>query len=176
MILHLLLFLTSFLKQSRSLLLPLKNQLQKAKDKSKEGKITSVSPNHTSWVAQPLLGRFSTTVDKQKSMPALTLLPAWTDWLSHKHGRASCLTLFLAHQKPLCGQSRWEHQTLLPDTSDERVSVLSEHPEPLGWPLPPRAHNLDWLHPWWHRVSWHCEHQLTRTKEAVNVLFHVVYN
>lgn len=117
MILHLLLFLTSFLKQSRSLLLPLKNQLQKAKDKSKEGKITSVSPNHTSWVAQPLLGRFSTTVDKQKSMPALTLLPAWTDWLSHKHGRAS-MSYFIpgAPETPL-----WPVQVGTPDTAPRHL-------------------------------------------------------
>lgn len=87
------------------------------------------------------------------------------------------LTFFpLVHQQALCGQSKWEHQTLLPDTAAERVSVLWGHPEPRGWPPPPPGHSLDWLHPWWRRASWHCAHPLARAKETVNTLFQLRHN
>lgn len=106
----------------------------------------------------------------QDFLPRLPWLYSWP----RRFGQLTCmgeqqsLTLFLlVHQKPPDGLSRWEHRTLLPDTVDERASALSGHPGPLGWPLPPPAHNLDWPHLWWHRVSWHCAHQLARTKETV---------
>lgn len=64
------------------------------------------------------------------------------------------LTFFLlVHQQALCGQSKWAHHSLRPDTAAERASALGGRPEPRGWPPPPPGHSLGWLRPRWRRAS-----------------------
>lgn len=119
------------------------------------------------WLAQSLPeGFFSWFYSQPGQFGPLTSMSGWRP-----------LTFFLlVPQQALCGQSKWEHQTLLPDTAAERVSVLWGHPEPRGWPLPPPGHSLDWLHPWWRRASWHCARPLARAKQTVNMLFQLRHN
>lgn len=135
------------------------------------------------WLAQSLPEGFSPPTDKQPGLsggvspPVLILFPARPVWPPHSMSGWRPLTFFLlVPQQALCGQSKWEHQTLLPDTAAERVSVLWGHPEPRGWPLPPPGRSLDWLHPWWRHASWHCARPLARAKETVNMLFQLRHN